>query len=88
MKNPLIHLTTRQKLIAARAGKAALAAVALSSSAAFAAGDMASAVTALQTETIANVALVVAAAFAVLVACLVPDIGLGLAKKWIKKGAS
>ena len=46
------------------------------------------AVTALQTATISNIGLVVTAAFAVLVAALVPDIGLGLAKKWIKKGAS
>lgn len=47
-----------------------------------------SAITSLQTSTIANIGLVVTAAFAVLVAALVPDIGLGLAKKWIKKGAS
>lgn len=46
------------------------------------------AVTSLQASTIANIGIVVTAAFAVLVAALVPDIGLGLAKKWIKKGAS
>jgi len=55
---------------------------------AMAAGEVGTAVTELQTATITNIGLVVAAAFAVLVAALVPDIGLGLAKKWIKKGAS
>lgn len=49
---------------------------------------VATAITTLQSATIANIGLVVAAAFAVLVVSLVPDIGLGLAKKWIKKGAS
>jgi hypothetical protein len=76
-------------------GKAALKAlfvgVAVAAPMAFAAdGDsaMTQAITTLQSSTIANIGLVVAAAFAVLVAALVPDIGLGLAKKWIKKGAS
>jgi len=52
------------------------------------ADDVGTNITAIQTATIANIGLVVTAAFAVLVAALVPDIGLGLAKKWIKKGAS
>ncbi|MDB6141329.1 MAG: hypothetical protein JWP80_373 [Pseudomonas sp.] len=87
--NPFAHLTTRQKQIAGRVGKAALVGALMASGAAFADTDpVATNITSLQASVITDIGLVVAAAFAVLVASLVPDIGLGLAKKWIKKGAS
>lgn len=70
--------------------KGLIVASAMVASSAFAADTdaVSTAVTSLQASTIANIGIVVTAAFAVLVAALVPDIGLGLAKKWIKKGAS
>jgi hypothetical protein len=83
-----------KKLIGGLTGKAALKALfvgaAVVAPMAFAADTdaVSTAVTSLQASTIANIGIVVTAAFAVLVAALVPDIGLGLAKKWIKKGAS
>lgn len=85
MKKPLVSLTPAQ---GKRALVALFAVAAVASTPAFAAGEVATAVGELQGETISNIGVVVAAAFAVLVASLVPDIGLGLAKKWIKKGAS
>lgn len=79
----------KTKALLGRAVKTAVVASAVVAGAAFAdGGDVASNITTIQTQTVANIALVVTAAFAVLVASLVPDIGLGLAKKWIKKGAS
>jgi hypothetical protein len=70
--------------------KALILAAAVASPMVFAADTdaVSTAVSSLQASTIANIGIVVTAAFAVLVAALVPDIGLGLAKKWIKKGAS
>lgn len=85
----------KQKIVGHLTGKSVVKAVvlgvAIAAPMAFAAdGDsaVATAITTLQSNTISNIGLVVTAAFAVLVAALVPDIGLGLAKKWIKKGAS
>lgn len=80
--------SSRQKILLGRATAVTVVMLGIAANTAFAADDLSSAVTSLQTETISNIGLVVAAAFAVLVASLVPDIGLGLAKKWIKKGAS
>lgn len=78
------------KLVSGRARLQAMFAVGtvVAASGVMAAGEVATAITDLQTQTITNIGLVVTAAFAVLVVSLVPDIGLGLAKKWIKKGAS
>lgn len=85
MEKPVVDL---KAALGKRAFVALFAVAAVASSPVFAAGEVAAAVTSLQSETIGNIGIVVAAAFAVLVASLVPDIGLGLAKKWIKKGAS
>lgn len=83
MKSIMTHENGRMVL------KAVVVATAVLGSAAFAADSaVPAAITELQSSTITNIGLVVTAAFAVLVAALVPDIGLGLAKKWIKKGAS
>lgn len=85
-----IVAATPRKLVSGRASLMFMFATAavVSATGVMAAGEVGTAITTLQTETITNIGLVVTAAFAVLVVSLVPDIGLGLAKKWIKKGAS
>jgi len=85
-----IVAATPRKLVSGRTSLLLMFATAavVSATGVMAAGEVATAITDLQTQTITNIGLVVTAAFAVLVVSLVPDIGLGLAKKWIKKGAS
>ena len=72
-----------------RAAKAAGTVALMGAGVAFADGDpTASNISALQTAIIALVGLGAAAGFAVLAASLAPDIGMGITKKWIKKGAN
>ncbi|AOE85532.1 hypothetical protein [Pseudomonas sp. TCU-HL1] len=64
------------------------AAVAASAAApAFAAGEVAAGITAVQTEVTTYIGLGITAAFALLALSLAPDIGIGLVKKWVRKGA-
>lgn len=55
--------------------------------AAFAAGEVASGIAAVQTEVTTYIGLGITAAFVLLGLSLAPDIGLGLVKKWVRKGA-
>ena len=72
-----------------RAAKVAGTVALMGAGTAFAAGDdpTSSNITALQATIIGLVGLGATAGFAVLAASLAPDIGMGITKKWIKKGA-
>lgn len=71
-----------------RAAKTAGTVALMGAGVAFAEGDPTSgAISGLQTAIIATVGLGAAAGFAVMAASLAPDIGMSVARKWIKKGA-
>lgn len=71
-----------------RAAKVAGTAALMGAGVAFADGDpTASSISSLQVAIITTVGLGAAAGFAVMAASLAPDIGMSVARKWIKKGA-
>lgn len=76
-----------KKEMAKRFIKGAVVGVVMSSPMAFAAGEAEAGLAAAQTAVLAMIGLGVAAGFTLLAASLAPDVGMGLTKKWIKKGA-
>lgn len=62
-------------------------ALATVSAGAMAAGEVEAGITATQTTVTSYIGLAIAAGFALLGLSLASDVGIGLVKKWIKKGA-
>ena len=76
-----------KKEIAKRAAKIGLVIAAAAAGPVFAAGEVEAGMTELQTTVMTYIGLGITAGFALLAASLAPDVGMGLVKKWVKKGA-
>lgn len=76
-----------KKEAAIRAAKIGLVVAAAAAGPVFAAGEVESGITDLQATILTYIGLGVTAGFALLAASLAPDVGMGLVKKWVKKGA-
>lgn len=70
-----------------RGATGALAVIAMGASLAFADGEVEAGIDSLKTAILVFIGLGITAGFALMVASLAPDVGMSIARKWIKKGA-
>lgn len=76
-----------KKELAIRAAKAAAVGLMAASPMAFAAGEVEAGIEDLKTQVLTFIGLGIVAGLALMAASLAPDVGMSIARKWIKKGA-
>lgn len=80
-------VSEKMQQLLSRSAKSAVVIASMTATCAFADGEVAAGIASIKTEVLTYIGLGIAAAFALMLASLAPDIGLALSKKWIKKGA-
>lgn len=76
-----------KKEVLKRALKIGTAVALMGGGVAMAEGEVAAGIASLQTAILVFIGLGITAGFALMVASLAPDVGMSIARKWIKKGA-